>query len=493
MALVINTNIPSLNTQRNLSSSQNLTATSLERLSSGQRINSAKDDAAGLAISNRFTAQINGLNQAARNSADGISLAQTAEGALQEVTNNLQRIRELSVQSANATNSATDRAALQNEVDQLVAEIDRVAGAANFNSVNLLDGSFSAQTFQVGANSGETITVDNIVDARSVSLGSNTLDLGGSVMNTVVAGTLAAGNVPNGINVEAGMTITTTGGGTSESIAYAADSSAAEIAAAINSAAGNVGITATATNTVTLTSVSAAGTISFNLAGQDGVASSAISAVVTDTNDLSSVVDAINGASATTGVTAAFTTAGDRSSITLSNGTGDDISVDSYASDAGATESVSFGGTTLTEGGTVSAVKVGTVSVASTQGQITYAGADTEAFTGASGSGSFTSVAAADISTSAGASAAIATIDAALAQVSTGRSELGAYQNRFESVINSLQVASENAEASRSRIQDADFAAETANLAKAQVLQQAGISVLAQANAAPQQVLALLQ
>ena len=493
MALVINTNIPSLNTQRNLSESQSLTATSLERLSSGLRINSASDDAAGLAISTRFTSQINGLNQAARNAADGISLSQTAEGALKEVTSNLQRVRELSVQSANATNSATDRAALQNEVEQLIAEIDRVSGSSNFNGVALLDGSFTAQSIQVGANSGETITVANIVDARSVSLGSNTLALGGSVMDTVVAGTLAAGDVPNGVNVEAGMTITTTGGGTSESIAYAANASAAEIASAINSSAANVGITATASNSATLSAVSAAGTISFNLAGQDGVASSAISAVLTDSNDLSSLVDAVNGASATTGVTAAFTTAGDRSSITLSNSDGADISVDTYASDAGAAETVSFGGTTLTEAVLVSAVKVGTVSVASTQGQISYAGADTEAFTATSGSGSFTSVAAADISTADGATAAIATIDAALAQVSTGRSELGAYQNRFESVINSLQVASENAEASRSRIQDADFAVETANLAKSQVLQQAGISVLAQANAAPQQVLALLQ
>jgi flagellin len=171
MALVVNTNISSLNAQRNLESSQSTAATSLERLSSGLRINSAKDDAAGLAISNRFTAQINGLNQAARNAADGISLAQTAEGALQEVTSNLQRIRELAVQSANATNSGSDRSALQLEASQLLAEIDRVATTSNFNGVSLLNGSFTSQAFQVGANAGETVSVSSITSARTTDLG----------------------------------------------------------------------------------------------------------------------------------------------------------------------------------------------------------------------------------------------------------------------------------------------------------------------------------
>ena len=488
MALVINTNVPSLNAQRNLDSSQSLAATSLQRLSSGLRINSAKDDAAGLAIADRFTAQINGLNQAARNAADGISLAQTAEGALSEVTSNLQRIRELAVQSANATNSSADRAALQNEVDQLVAEIDRVAGAANFNGVSLLDGSFSSQTFQVGASAGETITFDSIIDSRSVSLGSNTLALGGTVIGTQVAST---GN--NGIGAETDLTITTTDGGTTGAIAYNANDSAAQIATAINSAASNIGITATATNSVTLDTLTAAGTVSFNLSGQDGVAGTAISAVVSDNNDLSAVVDAINGASASTGVTAAFTTAGDRSSITLSNSTGDDIVLDTFANSTAGNDSVDFGTQTLTEGGTVAAVAVGDVTLSSTQGQISTSNANTDVFASASDSGTFASVAGADISTVTGASTAIGTIDAALSQISTGRSDLGAYQNRFESVITSLQVASENAESSRSRIQDADFAAETANLTKAQILTQAGISVLAQANAQPQQVLALLQ
>src|SRR6056297_347450 len=171
---VINTNVASLNAQRNLSESSGSLATSLQRLSSGLRINSAKDDAAGLAISERMTSQIRGLNQAARNANDGISLAQTAEGALAEVTNNLQRIRELAVQSANATNSTSDRQALQAEVDQLVAEIDRVAQQTNFNDVKLLDGTFSSQLFQVGANAGETISLETIASARSSDLGERT-------------------------------------------------------------------------------------------------------------------------------------------------------------------------------------------------------------------------------------------------------------------------------------------------------------------------------
>ena len=492
MALVINTNVASLNAQRNLDASQSSAATSLERLSSGLRINSAKDDAAGLAIANRFTSQINGLNQAARNAADGISLSQTAEGALSEVTNNLQRLRELSVQSANATNSSSDRAALQNEVDQLVAEIDRVAGAANFNGVKLLDGSFTAQSFQVGASAGETVTFSSILDSRSSSLGSNTMSLSGSLMGTTVSATAA-----NGIGAETTLAITTADGGTSGAIGYSADDSAAQIAAAINAGAGNVGVTATASNSVELKTLSTAGTITFNLAGQDGVAGVAISAVVTDNNDLSAIVNAVNGSTSSSGVTAAFTTAGDRSAITLSNATGDDIVLDTFTSDAGNTESIVFGSRTLTEGGSnatlPSGVQIGSVTLTSTQGALSAANANTDVFSGASPSGSFASVAGVDISTSAGAATAITTLDAAIAQVSNGRSDLGAYQNRFESVIASLQVASENAEASRSRIQDADFASETANLTKSQILTQAGISVLAQANAQPQQVLALLQ
>src|SRR6185312_10135923 len=171
MAAIINTNVISMNAQRNLNGSQNALATTLQRLSSGLRINGAKDDAAGLAISERMTSQIRGFNQATRNANDGISMSQTAEGALGEIGNNLQRIRELAVQSRNASNSVSDRQALNNEVQQVKSEIDRVASSTSFNGTKLIDGSFTNQSFQVGANVGETISITSMVNAKTSSLG----------------------------------------------------------------------------------------------------------------------------------------------------------------------------------------------------------------------------------------------------------------------------------------------------------------------------------
>src|SRR5262249_34964530 len=187
MAQVINTNVLSINAQRNLSNSQSTLATSLQRLSSGLRINSAKDDAAGLAISDRFTTQINGLNQAVRNSSDGISLAQTAESALGELTNNLQRIREIAVQSANASNSASDRAALDQEVQQRIAEVDRIASQTSFNGQKVLDGTFGTATFQVGANVGDTISVNLSTSVRATAIGKTADYVGGAAYNSTLA------------------------------------------------------------------------------------------------------------------------------------------------------------------------------------------------------------------------------------------------------------------------------------------------------------------
>lgn len=483
MASVINTNVLSLNAQRNLNMSQGSLATSIQRLSSGLRINSAKDDAAGLAISERFTSQIRGQDQAARNANDAISLAQTAEGSLVEVTNNLQRIRELAVQSANASNSASDRAALNSEASSLVAEINRVAGTANFNGVKLLDGSFTAQVFQVGANAGETVSVSSVVDSRTSSLGSHTLTADGTITGNVVVA--AGGN--NGIAAETDLTIGTAAG-TSSAISYAINSGADAIASAINSAAGTLGVTATASNSTTLSALSVAGTVSFTLNGQ------AVSAAVSDKNDLSSLVSAINGVASTTGVTATFSSSATKSSINLTTTDGRNIKLVGYANSGGATETISFGGSTLTEGGSVDAVATGVVSLSSTQGAITAANANADVFaTAGTNNSSFTSLAAVDISSVAGATAALATLDAALGQVSTGRAALGAVQNRFQSVINSLSTSSENLTASRSRIVDADYAKETAALTRAQILQQAGTAMLAQANASQQNVLSLLQ
>jgi flagellin len=488
MSMSINTNINSLTAQRSSGKVQDSLSTAMARLSSGLRINSAKDDAAGLAISERFTTQIRGINQASRNANDAISLAQTAEGALGSVGDNLQRIRELAVQAANATNSASDRAALQSEASQLVSEVQRVGTQTSFNGIKLLDGSFSAQAFQVGANAGETISVSSIVDARTSALGSHTLTADGTITGNVV--TAASGAVTNGVTAAtAGTAFTiTTPAGTTSPITYAGNAGADAIATAINTAGANVGVTATASNSAVLSGVSAAGTLSFSLNG------SAVSAVVADQNDLSSLVSAINGVAGATGVTATFTSTSAKNSITLSTTDGRNINMQDYASTGGATESVSFGGTTLTEGTAVSAVKTGTIALSSSKGAIATANASAQVF-GSAGvnNSSFSSLAAVDLSTAANATSALSVIDSALSQVNSGRADLGAIQNRFSSTISSLQTTSENLSASRSRIQDADFAQETASLSRAQVLQQAATAMVAQANQLPQQVLQLLR
>lgn len=455
MAQVINTNIASLNAQRNLNTSQGDLNTSLQRLSSGLRINSAKDDAAGLAISERFTAQIRGLDQAGRNANDGISLAQTAEGALAEVTSNLQRIRELSVQSANATNSSSDRAALQSEVTQLVAEIDRVAGQTNFNGVKLLDGGFSAQVFQVGANAGETITVSSIASARTSALGERT-------EATVVGAADTGGGAVAGLTIN-GATIGSTAGGLS-------------LSQAINNSA--AGVTATVgTTTVAgaaMTPAALTGTITIN-----GTTTASITTTTDAAISRGLVTDAINSISAATGVTAT----NDGTSIALTAADGRDVTT-SFTTLTSAATGVGAAGTTS------SAVTLTSDSEIIVGGTVANSGL-LAATTAAAQTG--TAISLIDISTAAGASTAIESIDGALSTINSSRADLGAIQNRFESVVTSLQTTSENLSASRSRIMDTDFAAETANLTKAQILQQAGTAMLSQANSAPQNVLALLQ
>lgn len=487
MAQIINTNIASLNAQRNLTTSQGSLANSLQRLSSGLRINSAKDDAAGLGISSRMTSQINGLNQAARNANDGISLAQTAEGALSEISNNLQRIRQLAVQSANASNSVTDRAALDAEAQQRIAEITRVGAQTQFNGLSLLDGTFSNQKFQIGAFSNQTIDITRIADSRATSLGSNVLTVGGTAMNAVAVGA----TVPvNGVAEQANMTVTTTTGGTTAPFTIAAASSAKDIAAAINTNAASVGVTAKATNSVTLSSISHVGTVSFTLGG---TSTGAISASVSDLNDLTGLVAAINGQSGSTGITATFTSTSAKNNITLTSSDGSDITLLDYANTGNAAATMTFGGTgALMAGVSDSARKTGSVTLDSTKGQINLAGT-TGGTVFNSLNSAFASVAGLSLTSATTSQSALDVIDAALAQVNSSRSDLGAIQNRFESTIANLQTASENLSASRSRIQDADFAAETANLSRAQILQQAGTAMLAQANALPQNVLSLLR
>ena len=390
MALTVNTNIASLTSQRNLAGSQGALSTSLERLSTGLRINSSKDDAAGLAISERFTSQIKGLNQGVRNANDGISLAQTAEGALGEVTNNLQRIRELAVQSSNATNTAADRTALQAEVSALVSEIDRVSNQTAFNGTKLLNGGFAGAVFQIGANAGDSITINSIANSTASNLGSET----------------------------------------THAIANAAKISGITNLSAV--AAGDITISGT------------------NAAGEDyDVSIVAIASAATYQERAGQVVAAINDKFGETGVQAYITSS---NQLVLQS------------------QDNAF----VLSGAQMSAASVG----------ISGAVAGTAATTGVSNL---------SVSTYSAAQIAIALVDDALSTVNSTRSTLGATQSRFESAVSSQLTTAENLSASRSRIMDADFAQETANLAKAQILQQSGIAMLAQANAIPQNVLALLQ
>ncbi|MBA2722103.1 MAG: flagellin [Methylibium sp.] len=385
MALTINTNVVSLNAQRNLNSSQSSLAVSMQRLSSGLRVNSAKDDAAGLAIAERMNTQVRGLNVAARNANDGISLAQTAEGALGKLGDMLQRMRELAVQSANATNNATDREALNAEVVQLKLEIERVATTTAFNDTKLLDGSFTAKNFQVGANSGETIELAGITDARLVGLGMLTTVAAvdeAAVTGTATFNALADGDLMiNGVNIGAVAADTD------------AATTAAAITAAVNARTAETGVTATATGA---------------------------SIEYTSTEDI--VVAVTAGGATATGLTSTTTAAAEVTPATT---------------------------------------EVGIANL--------------------------------NISTAEAATFAMDAIDTALTAVNSARGTLGAVQSRFESAISNIQVTAENLSAARGRIMDADFAAETANLSRAQILQQAGTAMVAQANQLPQQVLQLLQ
>ncbi len=464
MAQTINTNIASLTAQRNLNSSQSQLATSLERLSSGLRINNAKDDAAGLAISERMSSQIRGLTQAGRNANDGISLAQTAEGALKEVSNNLQRIRELAVQSANSSNSSSDRAALQTEVSQLISEIDRVASQTTFNDIKLLDGTFSNRAFQVGANAGETINVASISSTKASDLGAA---LSANVTGTAVTAALSAGDLlVNGVDVGA-----VTG-------------DAKAIAAAINNLSG-ANATATA-NSLTVAGTSQVATALTGTLTINSVQTASVTTTGVAATDRSLVTNAINAISAATGVIALITGA-DATGIELVSADGRNIT-HSFSTLTAAATGVGAAGTARS---TVSLSSTSSSGIALSGAGEANAGFTDNQTVAASLSG--TAIANLDISSLNGANAALASVDAAISTINTTRSNLGALQNRFESVVSSLSERSTNLSAARSRIQDADFAMETANLTRAQILQQAGTAMLAQANSLPQSVLSLLR
>jgi len=600
MPSIINTNINSLTAQRQLSVSQTSLSTAMARLSSGLRVNSAKDDAAGLAISERFTSQIRGSNQAARNANDGISLAQTAEGDLAQINNNLQRIRELAVQAANGTNSASDRVSLNNEAAALVVENDRLATTSAFNGIKLLDGTFTAQSFQVGANgnASDVVSVSSIASARSNSLGvgasssyaSTVTGTSPTLANNILAGTLAINNQAIGATASDGV-----------SSSFARTSGIA-IAAAINAISGATNVTATVSATTsagvavntTFTTALAAGAVTVN-----GVDVGAIAASTTAVGRGTQVAAAINAKSSQTGVTASVDTAtgavaltaadgrnivvggstgasastglgnggvivGTATSATVPTATGITVAlvsgdvlingvdigaigvsgtalargtavaaaINAISDKTNVTATVGAGGivslsgavsaTTVTGTGTGLAVNTGlqvnagsnltltstssltrsavTLNSASSDG-ITLAGLSSTALSSAGFTEGYTpavttagaGVSSINLTTAAGAQAALAAVDSAINTVNSTRAALGAYQARFVSVVASLATTAENLTASRSRVQDADFAAETAALSRAQILQQAGTAMVAQANQLPQGVMALLR
>ena len=539
MPQLINTNIASLNAQRNLNHSQTALQTSFQRLSSGLRINSAKDDAAGLAISERMSAQVRGMNQAMRNANDGISLAQTAEGAMAEATNILQRIRELAVQSANATNSGSDRAALQAEVAQLRSELDRIATSTEFNNLKILDGTYTSQQFQVGANANQTITT-SISSARARDIGAFVNQASTNSVTATVTATPAGGNetiaIQTGANVFTGVAegsgsngTNITIGGTnildSSSYAVSGDAqrgagSAYALAQAIN-ATNIAGLSATAATSNTFSAVVAAGgNNSFATASGTGITTDGdtLAYILTlngqnvftqtyQTGTLTTTVDAmvtaVNQFTSTTGVRAT-NTAGEltliaddgrdirvQESVTLTDAAGANLAdLDTIFSNFDeATDTGSAGASTndFTVRGAITLSSNATVAITAGANIIGMA-AGGSVNLAASGS-----VETLDISTIGNANNAILSVDAALDTINSNRADLGAIQSRFESTIANLAATAENVTAARSRIRDADFAQETAELTRTQILQQAGISILAQANVSQQSVLALLQ
>ena len=475
MAFTVNTNLLSLNVQRNLNANQASLGTAMERLSSGLRINSAKDDAAGFAISQRFTSQIQGTQQASRNANDAISMTQTAGGALTEIGNNLQRMRDLAVQAANATNSASDRASINNEVQSLAQEIDRVAQSTSFNGTSLLDGSFTGKTFQVGANNTATdqIQITSISSARISALGGVSGTASANVTGAATTTALAAGDLTlNGIQVGA----STQGGSAGQTSA-----SAFSIAAAINAVAGQTGVTASAqANTVAGAAPAAAGAIAANTFTINGINVGAVAAGGDALGQGANVAAAINQISSQTGVTAAAdATTG---AVTLTAADGRDIAIGGTITNTGLTAATTHSSVNLNSSAAIT-VSGGAVASAG------LAAGTTAATPGATVS----TIATMDVLTATSATKAIDTIDGALASVNGSQAALGAYQNRFTSVMAVQASTIQNLTTSQSRIQDADFAQETASLSRAQVLQQAGTAMLAQANQSSQGVLSLLR
>ncbi len=486
MGLFVNTNSSSLNAQRNLNNNTRTLSRSFERLSSGLRINSAKDDAAGLAISDRMTSQIMGINQAVRNANDGMSLTQTAEGALQETTNLLQRMRELSVQAANDTNTGSDRQSIQDEMGQLTSELDRIAEKTTFNNQKILDGSFAGAKFHVGANANDTLTV-NVKDARASSLGRMARYEVDQVGDSAIDGANALSFRSSDTNFYNVRDTAVTDDTVSTTLK---NTSAIAKAQAVNDSTKFHGVSATATATVADLGAITAG--SFNATDNMVINGETIIGVTTQTDDADgSLVDAINALTDETGVVASIDS--DNSLLlTAEDGRNIDVVINNPNAGPGidaAGADVYRGGLTLQSEGNI---EIGGLNGAPGGAAQTNLLGDPGGGALILGTNAQNAVSTIDVATREGANRGIEILDVALKQVATSRSGLGAVQNRMSSTVRNLEVASENLSASRSRIMDADFAQETAAFSRNQIMQQAGVSVLAQANQQPQIALALL-
>ncbi|MGL5758591.1 flagellin [Plesiomonas sp.] len=498
MAITVNTNVTALNAQRNLNKTNNALNVSMQRLSTGNRINSAKDDAAGMQISNRLGSQISGLGVAMKNANDGISIAQTAEGAMQESSNILNKMRDLALQSANGSNSSEDRVAIQKEVNSLTAEMDRISETTTFGGQKLIDGSFGTKSFQVGSEANEVIDI-SLGNMGANALGSNNASLSTGVFGSVTAGADAAGAA----NPFTAGSFTINGrNGKDEAVAVAATDSAESIAKNINKMKDTTGVKASAKTDTGLTFTDEEQTLKLKIGG--GTAITATVGASSEEGRFNDLVEKVNAQTSTTGVKAAVNEKGELHLVNEKGGTinldefeskatGDDsdqtVKLDSYAQDGTklTAASVDLDDTNL------AASVVGSIELDSSKA-FKMSGLDTVS-TGTTAdvdSKTKTIAESVDMTTANGAQQALAVIDGALASIDNQRSDLGALQNRLSSTISNLGNIQENATAGRSRIMDVDFASETTNMTKQQILQQAGNAMLAQAKQLPQAALSLL-
>jgi len=519
MGMVVNTNVASLVAQQAANGTSKGLDTAMERLSTGKRINSASDDAAGIAIATRMTAQSRGIEQAMRNAMDAQSVMDTAEGAQQESANILQRMREVAVQAANDTNVSSDRVNLQLEVTQLIAELDRISAQTTWNGMNVLDGTFTSKKFQIGGEANQSVAL-SLDSTASSQIGVFQLNSNAQLSTTAGGGILAD-------------TYTVSGPDGSTTITTVAGDSAKEMASRLNGVTGTTGVSASAVNKVKLHSLSAADTLQLTINSTQTA-----SVAITDATDLRNLRDAINQVSGTTGVVASLHD-GSNAALMLVDADGDDISISLQAvtnatelemaalnsdgtladSTAGTddlniklidTGGTAAAGTTAVGGALIATGIVAVESYAAFNIQVANDAADYDEASGSvvadgeffgdgdggatsTSSGTQTTVSTVKVTTQANAEAALAIIDGALDKLNNQRAKLGAMSNRLDSTVNNLSNINVNVKSAQSRIEDADYAVETANLTKNQILQQAATSMLAQANASKQSVLSLLQ